>query len=156
MIPENKKGDWRIQHQAIKGEAYTKLYKGDVLIMTDMPSEKETHDIARTFHGNVLIGGLGLGYVASILPDTVTHVDIVENSQDVIDLVWGHLDFDGRFNLIHDDIFNFKPDGYDFAYLDTWYLPNREGYDMMMKLKQIFPDAICWKEQEMICRYKEQ
>jgi spermidine synthase len=156
IIPEAESGDWHIQHQEVRGETYTKLYKGDTLIMIDHPAEKITHEIAKTFYGKVLIGGLGLGYVASILPDEVTHVDIVDNSQDVIDLVWKHLDLDDRYKLHKDDIFNWKPDEYDFVYLDVWDLPNRAGYDMMIKLKPIFPDAICWKEKEMLCQYKEQ
>ena len=146
--------NWHIQKQKIGGTEYTKLYKGDVLVMSDFDEEKETHQIARDFTGRVLVGGLGLGYVLSIM-DKATHIDVVEQSQDVIDLVWKHLDLDDRFKLHHDDIFNWKPDGYDFVYLDVWDLPNKTGYEMMLKLKEIFPKSICWKEKEMICRYKK-
>jgi hypothetical protein len=156
MIPENKQGDWRIKHQTIKGKTSTILYRGKTFVMMSPYPADDTVEIARTFHGKVLIGGLGLGYVASILPDEVTHVDIVENSQDVIDLVWKHLDFDDRYELHHDDIFNWEPDGYDFVYLDTWDMSDKAGYEMYLKLKPIFPDAYCWAEQEMICRYKKQ
>jgi hypothetical protein len=75
--------------------------------------------------GDVLIGGLGLGFVNQKLMDNpfVTSVTIIEKNQEVIDLVWDHCPKDSRFTLVHADIDTWTPPNtshWDYAWFDTW------------------------------------
>jgi spermidine synthase len=86
--------------------------------------------------GDVLIGGLGLGFVNQKLMDNpfVTSVTIIEKNQEVIDLVWDHCPKDSRFALVHADIDTWTPPNtshWDYAWFDTWIGDNsttREEY----------------------------
>ena len=63
---------------------------GWVSVMTDTPAEYEDHaDLFEHAHGRVLLHGLGLGCaVSALLADpAVEHIDVVDSSEDVIDLV---------------------------------------------------------------------
>ena len=85
--------------------------------------------------GDVLIGGLGIGFVNQKLIDNpnVTSVTIVEKNQEVIDLVWNSCPKDGTFTIIQDDIETWEPTShYDVAWFDTWLTANnmtKEEYD---------------------------
>ena len=79
--------------------------------------------------GHVLIGGLGIGMCHQPLIDnpSVTAVTIVENSQDVIDLVWEHCAKDETFTLVHDDFESWTPEEgstFDVVFGDTWLVDN--------------------------------
>ena len=76
-------------------------------IMQDSEAEYNAHQwLWDNATGDVLIGGLGIGLVNEVLIDNddITSVTIVENSQDVIDLVWEHCAKDDRFTLIQEDL----------------------------------------------------
>lgn len=79
--------------------------------------------------GDVLIGGLGIGFVHTKLMDNpnVTSVTIVEISQDVIDLVWGHCEKDDTFSVVLDDFETYTPPegtSFDTVWCDTWLSDN--------------------------------
>ena len=59
-----------------------------------------------------IVAGLGIGFLNKELIDnhTFNSVTIIENSQDVIDLVWPYCARDSRFTLIKEDI-------------ETWNIP---------------------------------
>ena len=80
-----------------------------------------------------MIGGLGLGLCHQPLIDNpnVTSVTIIENSQDVIDLVWEHCPKDDRFSLVVADIEEWEPSegtSWDYAWFDTWLIDNPLDY----------------------------
>jgi spermidine synthase len=87
-------------------------------------------DLARYAHGNVLIGGLGLGILPRMLMNrkNVKSITVVESNPDVIGLVRSYVyrDFTDRSRIniiqadIHDYVRDLKPDVYDSALLDTW------------------------------------
>ncbi len=104
-IPIGEKGDYRIERKYVeptldfsslktgrcvpKGK-YTFLYRNNKLVMSDTPDEKRDHIVpVNKAKGNCLIAGLGIGMVlnAIALKKEVIHIDVIEISQDVIDLV---------------------------------------------------------------------
>lgn len=68
------------------------LLEGGGVWMTDLPIEQAQHDEELLgMRGHVLVGGLGLGYAATVLArsSAVLSVTVVEKSSEVIWLAWG-------------------------------------------------------------------
>lgn len=87
-------------------ERFTALMKGDEELMSDIPLEMHEHMwLYNNAKGNVLINGLGLGMClkAILTKPEVTHVDVVEINQDVIDLIAPHYRKGARVGIFHDD-----------------------------------------------------
>ena len=147
-IPEGVSGDFEITHYTnettdnnwlmylqMKNESfdtYTVLLKKGcpMPIMQDSLAEHNEHQwLWDNATGDVLIGGLGIGLVHQTLMDNpdVTSVTIIENSQDVIDLVWDNCVKDDTFTLIKADIETWTPpadSSWDVAWFDTWLIDN--------------------------------
>ena len=144
-IPEGTSGEFSIQkittnHIGGRDEPQdtsTVLYKDGIEnIMQDTTHEYDEHQpLWDNATGDVLIGGLGIGFVNQKLIDNpnVTSVTIVEKNQEVIDLVWNSCPKDGTFTIIQDDIETWEPTShYDVAWFDTWLTDNnmtKEEYD---------------------------
>jgi len=148
IIPEGTSGDFAIRHFTntttdyrwqsyleIKHESldeYTVLTKEgcSMPIMQDSQAEYNEHQwLWDNATGDVLIGGLGIGLVHQTLMDNpdVTSVTIIENSQDVIDLVWDNCVKDDTFTLIKADIETWNPpadSSWDVGWFDTWIYDN--------------------------------
>ena len=167
-IPEETSGDFYIQkvttnHLAGRDEpqgAYTVLHKGDYNvdnIMQDTTHEYDEHQsLWDNATGDVLIGGLGIGFVNQKLIDNpnVTSVTIVEKYQEVIDLVWEHCPKDETFTLIHADILIWEPtQNFNVAWFDTWLhwdvdfdaVPIEDYNDILIEKYTSYCDWIgCW------------
>lgn len=188
-IPTGKIGKWEVKHKTIEvGEKLTvvsqrdalfsgkrprstivstsfrmhQLYEGKSLWMTDSPQEQESQqEVVKKCKGNVLIGGLGLGYIAKMLvnkPD-VEFVTVIEKEQAVIDLVWKHLKIENGI-VIKANLFDYLASPrikYDWAYYDIW-APTGEDilYTHIRPLKKLskgkipFNHILCWEEDTMI------
>lgn len=158
-IPEGVSGDFEIAHYTntttdnqwqiylqMKDEShpnYCVLLKNGcpMPIMQDSEGEYREHQwLWDNATGDVLIGGLGVGMLNSALManSNVTSVTIIENSQDVIDLVWDDCPKDSTFTLIHADIETWNPpqgSQWDVAWFDTWTVDNSnscQGYETAM------------------------
>lgn len=189
-IPKGKIGKFEIKHKLIKpGEDITivsmrdaifsgkkaqqaiattpiimhQLFEtGQGLWMTDSPQEQALHeDVIAKCEGNVLIGGLGLGYIAKMLANkpSVEFVTVIEKEQDVIDLVWKHLKIENGV-VIHADLFDYlakTKEKFDWAYYDIW-TPTGEDilYTHVRPLKTLsrkkvpFNHILCWAEATML------
>ena len=147
-IPEGVSGDFEIAHYTnettdnlwplyleMKNESFDTytvlLKKGCAMpIMQDSLAEHNEHQwLWDNAKGDVLIGGLGIGLVHKTLMDNpeVTSVTIIENSQDVIDLVWDNCDKDDTFTLIKADVETWNPpegSSWDVGWFDTWLIDN--------------------------------
>ena len=147
-IPEGVSGDFEIAHYTnettdnnwpmylqMKDESfdtYTVLLKKGcpMPIMQDSLAEHNEHQwLWDNATGDVLIGGLGIGLVHQTLMgnSNVKSVTIIENSQDVIDLVWDNCVKDDTFTLIKADIETWNPpegSSWDVAWFDTWLIDN--------------------------------
>lgn len=146
-IPEGRSGQWYIKkitgdsstiydlaYEFPVGQQRTEEYGNYTFlchdvhgpIMQDTFHEYEEHK-SLWIHakGNVLIGGLGIGFVNQKLMENpnITSITIVEKNQDVINLVWDHCPKDARFTLIHADVDTWIPpenSHWDYAWFDTW------------------------------------
>lgn len=141
QIPVGEMGNYKIERFTVTGKEfqgfgaryvppgeYTRLMRGGQLVMSDTPDEMNDHySFVRKAKGNVLIAGLGIGMVLYNLLEKadVTHVDVIEISEEVIALVapWFYERYGDRIRIIHADILEYKPDSgivYDFAWFDIW------------------------------------
>jgi hypothetical protein len=186
-IPESKKGEWEITRKLIPAgtkqeliSIRTALYTGNKpesvrydhdtyvhkllhnggLVMSDHP--QEMWQFAEAIHkakSPVLVGGLGLGYIATQLRLRGLDVTVVEIDQDVIDLVSPHLD--KEIKIIKADLFEWikHPDRkYAYYIFDTWN-PTGEStffYDVVPLRRACIKQGIdpkrifCWAEYEML------
>ena len=89
------------------------LTEDDGVWMTDLPIEQTQHDntLDGNVYGTVLIGGLGLGYAAQLIANQpqVDRIIVVEQSQDVVNLVWEHLRFPAhvKATIVVADLFDY-------------------------------------------------
>lgn len=134
MIPAAKKGKFEVRYR----DGVCELMEGRHLWMDLSEREKKTHSKAiKDAFGNVLIGGLGLGYVVEEMAkkQKVTAITVIEISQDVIDLVAPHI-VKSKVQIIKADVFEFLEtcDRYDYIYGDVW----PSGHDKWNNLKEKF------------------
>jgi spermidine synthase len=126
-------------HDVIRGlgtanGTYAALKIRGHLVMSDTDMERRTNCEVLWFgHGDVLIGGLGLGMVACglLLRPRVGSLTVVEKEPDVIGLVEPQLrawaersEVDAtRLTVVQGDIFDWRPKRgtrYDAIYFDIW------------------------------------
>ncbi len=77
--------------------------------MTDVPCEQaQMTDCIKKFKGKILVGGLGLGLVATLLAQKkpVSHITIIEKSPEVISLVASHIKHP-KITVVNDDLFDY-------------------------------------------------
>ena len=119
----------------IRPGSYTNLHRltdktmhltvGD-LIMHDEPSELRKHlEFILKAKGNVLVSGLGLGCVVrgTLRNPRVARIVVVENSADVISLVWPWMPHIPNLRLVKADALEYAkaPDeAFDCAWHDLW------------------------------------
>jgi hypothetical protein len=144
------------------------VYEGGTW-MTDLPIEQQQHDneLEPMTEGDILVGGLGLGYAATILaarPD-VNRVTVVEISPEVIALVQPYLkDPDGKIEVVQADLLDYLDRDaldtmYDWCFYDIW---QRDGVttflDTVIPLRRMScengwasddENVICWNENVM-------
>lgn len=115
----------RERGREVPAGTYTQLRRGRTLVMSDTPAEIMDHlDFIHAATGRVLIHGLGLGMVlkAVLAKPDVTHVDVVEISEDVIRLVAPSY-ADPRVRIRHGDALTYRwPVGFswDAVWHDVW------------------------------------
>ena len=172
FIPEGESGDWEVKHfetdkeeahnrwlmAAMKGNyeyfdleegLYVRLVShgtswGNMTQMTDTPMERRTNmEFMRKAHGDVLIGGLGIGMIIAPLlckeiGDKVDSIRVVESSPDVIKLVKPHidkLDKHGKLEVIEADVMEYwTDDRFNVAYFDIWGNITADNLPEMSKL----------------------
>lgn len=107
---------------------YTALKRNGQIIMSDTPDEiRDNLSIISNAKDHVLINGLGLGVVlkACLDNESVTHVTVIENSLDVIQLVYKHYKdkYGDKLTVIFSDAFDYKPPvniRYGAVWHDIW------------------------------------
>lgn len=136
------------------------LQHGEV-VMEDSFRELRRHlPIWMAAHGRVLKTGLGLGCVVRglLAVPEVTHIDVVEIDQKIIDVVGAEFAGDPRVTITHGDALELRPDGrrWDFAWHDIW----TEGNDglqglharMMRNLHPVVGQQGAWAFPRQIAR----
>ena len=189
-IPKGKSGKWSIEHDIIPAftpiqeiSHRTALFRGiqpkktvcdfDLkihilkcnggIVMSDSLQERFDHEaVVDTITGKVLIGGLGLGYISSLLDRKrdVTEITIVEKSEDVIKLVSPYLHLKKLKQLYHQDLYKFlknNKENYDYIYIDIWNGTCEATFiEHVLPLRKLckpfVPSSkhiICWQEDVM-------
>ncbi|MCD8195235.1 MAG: hypothetical protein LUD22_02955 [Coprobacillus sp.] len=115
---------------------YLALLDKDVIWMSISPNEIETMSkMVEEGKGNVLVLGLGLGYLPYMLSlkEEVKSITIIENNRDVIKLftenILPHFEFKNKIKILYKDAFIYlKEDAnkekFDYAFVDIWHNAN--------------------------------
>ena len=134
--------------------SYLALCEGNNIWMSLNPNEIETmKPFINKGQGNVLVLGLGVGYVPFMmsLNDDVKHITIVEREQNIINLfnnlLFPHFINKNKITIIKDDAIKYvgKNNKYDYIFADLWHTPE-DGLDLYIELKRISKDIDCWLE----------
>ncbi len=154
-VPEGKSGDAKITHFTIDRSAYTmqlmsfspvvpegtycKLHVGKKLMMSNTPWERQTnYQFLMHGKGDVLILGLGLGYVVRDLLrekcNPINSITVVENNKGVVKLVSPYVEHP-KVEVVHADAFTYKPTKmFDSIWADIWDTPGEEQTSERRKL----------------------
>lgn len=150
ILKDGKVGDFELFHYEIRENdfyaqfragipcgKYIKLTHGGECVMSDTPMEKRTNtSFVINAHGNVLIGGLGIGLIILAIQDKeeVKQITVVEKNAEVIELVGKQLPLNSKVHIVHDDAFKYKPlFNYNTIYMDIWNYINSDIYHKEMK-----------------------
>jgi hypothetical protein len=108
---------------------FTVLRKKDTcktVWMSDTPFEARSNASAiKHAEGNVLVAGLGIGYVLlkMVAKKKVTSITVIEENKELIDLILPHLEphLKGKVKVINKDIYKYKTKRiFDFCWFDIW------------------------------------
>ena len=137
IIPPGRSGLFEVTHS--DDPVVTSLFYNGGEIMTDRELEAATHGKVydANLFGNVLIGGLGIGFINQflILNQNITSVVILEKFAEVMELTWPYCKRDNRFELIIADAETWQPDRhFNFAWFDSWIQHNPLSLDEYTEL----------------------
>ena len=136
---------------------YLALTEGNNIWMSLNPNEIETmKPYIEKGKGNVLVLGLGMGYVPYMLSSKkeVKSITIIEKDQDIIDLfnslIWPKFVNKEKIKIIKDDAIAFtkKHQNYDYIFADLWHDPE-DGLPLFVELKRINKNIDCWLDTSM-------
>lgn len=133
---------------------YLALTEGNNVWMSLNPNEIETmKPYIKKGKGNVLVLGLGMGYVPYMmsLKDEVKSITIIEKNKEIIELFKKALlpQFvnKNKIKIIEDDAISYlnKNNKYDYIFADLWHDPE-DGLSLFVQLKRISKNIDCWLE----------
>ena len=149
----NFRQPWLTQGLKADFEYVRLVKKGDGIMMSDTPMERNTNEaFIQKANGDVIIFGLGLGLV--ILPllnkQEVTSILVVELYQDLIDIVEPILkkyDLQDKLTIVQGDCFDFhnrmpKERKFDCVYGDIWISISSDNYEEMKILTKNWKNRI--------------
>lgn len=130
-----------------KDYKYLTLSKDNVIWMSINPNEINTMDEdIKSMYGNILVLGLGLGYISYMLSlkDDVNSITIIEKDKEIINLfnkyLLNNFKFKNKIKIIHQDALDFLKttslDSYQFIYVDLYHNPN-DGLKLFLDIKKI-------------------
>lgn len=151
LLEERQIGDWKLEHFTVDSKnwraridgitpgTYVRLLHGWECVMSDTNMEKRTNmDFCINAHGDILIGGLGIGMIILAIQDNpeVKSITVIEKNQEVIDMVASQLNFNEKVKIVCADVFEWEPKPgfkYDVSYMDIWSWINKDIYEREMK-----------------------
>lgn len=108
-------------------------------------------------HGNVLIGGLGMGLAAHLMAEqsAVSNVTVVEIDPDLIKLIRPMIS--KEIEIVQDDLFRYLQHTqrqYHYGYYDIWQRCGEWTWQtMIVKLRRLSREKVkkvdCWEEQQI-------
>lgn len=149
ILEDRKVGDFELSHFEIgKNDLYAMwhgipcgkfirlTHRGEI-VMSDTNMEKRTNSsFVLNAHGNVLIGGLGIGLILLAVQDKedVSHITVIEKNKEVIDLIADQLPLNGKVEIVNADVFDYVPtEKYNTIYMDIWNYINEDVYNQQMR-----------------------
>lgn len=144
-------GDFAIEHfeitdhdirailKGIMPGKYVRLSRSGSVVMSDTMMEKRTNrEFCGKAHGDVLVGGLGIGMILMAIQDNpaVNSITVLEKHQEVIDMVAQQLPLNEKVKIICADVLEWKPENgqrFDCIYMDIWDYINSDIYRNEMK-----------------------
>lgn len=151
LLEERENNGWKLEKFEIKQDnirarfdgitpgKYIELLHNGECVMSDTNMEKRTNsDFCINAHGDIIIGGLGIGMIIMAIQDKpeVNTITVIEKNQEVIDIVASQLNLNDKVNIICADVFEWKPERgvkYDMAYMDIWNWINEDVYKKEMQ-----------------------
>ena len=137
--------------------SYLALTQGNNIWMSLNPNEIETmKPFINKGKGNVLVLGLGMGYVPFMmaLKPEVKSITIVEKDPEIIglfnSLIYPNFKNKEKIKIIEDDAINYvsKNNKFDYIFADLWHSPE-DGLSLFVQLKRINKSIDCWLEVSM-------
>ena len=140
--------------------SYLALTENNNIWMSLNPNEIETmKPYIERGKGNVLVLGLGMGYVPFMLAnkDDVRSITIIEKDQNIIDLfnalIWPSFPHKEKIKIIKEDAINFTAKRqnilqFDYIFADLWHNPE-DGLSLFVSLKRNVRNIDCWLEKSM-------
>lgn len=126
---------------AVDPGKYKRLHINNVLQMSNTQMERRTNaKFVRTANGNVLIAGLGIGYVLTQIThkETIASVTVIEKSDDLVRLLSPHFHCE-KLTIVSADIWQWRPNcKYDVIYFDIWPDVSTDNLQEMTKLHRSF------------------
>lgn len=136
---EIKDGDFMAMREGILPGRYVRLTHNGTVVMSDTSMEQRTNsDFCGRAHGDVLVGGLGIGMILLAVQDkeNVKSITVLEKYQEVIDMVASQLDLNDKVKIVQADVYEWKPinsQRFDCIYMDIWDYINEDVYQKEMK-----------------------
>ena len=137
--------------------SYLALTEGNNIWMSLNPNEIETmKPFIYKAKGNVLVLGLGMGYVPFMMANKpeVKSITIIEKDPEIIGLfntlIYPNFKNKEKIKIIEDDAINYvrKNSRFDYIFADLWHSPD-DGLSLFVQLKRINRDIDCWLEVSM-------
>lgn len=138
--------------------SYLALTEKNNIWMSLNPNEIETmKPFIEKGRGDVLVLGLGMGYVPYMLAlkKDVRSVVIIERDQNIIDLfnklIWPYFANKNKIKIIKDDALNYLNNNkghFDYIFADLWHDPE-DGLPLFISLKKINRRIDCWLNTSM-------
>lgn len=136
--------------------SYLALCQEKNIWMSLNPNEIETMTpFIKKAHGNVLVMGLGMGYVPFMMLEKseVKSITIIERDQDIINLfnklLFPYFPSKNKITIIKDDAIKYQPkQKFDYIFADLWHTPE-DGIELFVKLKKKYTHVDCWLETSM-------
>lgn len=141
----------RAMIQGIPTGKYARLRINGQVAMSETPMERRTNiGFVRDAHGDILVGGLGIGMILMAVQDKedVRSITVLEKNPDVIEAVYHQLPLNDKVSLIQADVYTWVPNQkYDCIYMDIWNYVNEDVYEEMKKLKRKYGHFLKSKEE---------
>ena len=140
--------------------SYLALTEGNNIWMSLNPNEIETmKPYINKARGNVLVLGLGMGYVPFMLSlkNCVKSITIIERDQEIInlfnELIYPSFPNKEKIKIIKGDAVEYtrkiqKQGTCDYVFADLWHDPE-DGLPLFVELKKINKNIDCWLEVSM-------
>lgn len=138
--------------------SYLALCEGGNIWMSLNPNEIETMEpFINKAEGNVLVFGLGMGYVPFMMSEKseVKHITIIEKDQNIINLfntlLFPSFPHKEKITIVRSDAlkYDISHKQYDYIFADLWHSPE-DGLDLFIRLKTIDMGIDCWLETSLI------